>query len=300
MTDGREVKARSHLSSEDAKTTATFWQWQYSVASGYFTALIASIAIGAWFFQSSDLKPWLFVPFAMAAIFSVLSAIVDRAINGVHRECYHSAPVSKDDSSTPPREPASSQALYPVIFQMLYIGSAIVFSAFAVIVAVTQGPLGNKSVTLTGDELIMIGDTVPLVELREGSELATRDRYAPPVKITYQVMTDSTNVRLRYAADQIIFNWEEGPKSLRIIGGPAGGQHVSGGGGIPANEFVTITQVVGNNRMTISVDGVERAVWDADFSNINEQIRIFPRGSILMVRSITVEKLKNPDQGAAF
>ena len=45
--------------------------------------------------------------------------------------------------------------------------------------------------------------------------------------------TDSTNLRLAYAADDLVFNWESDPTTLRVNGGPANGKDKKGAGAIP-------------------------------------------------------------------
>ena len=44
--------------------------------------------------------------------------------------------------------------------------------------------------------------------LEDGDILSTPGSFKPPVEITIVAMTDSTDLRIAYAADQVIFNWE--------------------------------------------------------------------------------------------
>src|ERR1700677_2798395 len=74
-----------------------------------------------------------------------------------------------------------------------------------------------------------IGPTV----LKGSARLSTPQSFRPPVEITVLAKTDSTNLRLAYAADQVIFNWELNQAQLRIDGGPADGLHKYGVGHIP-------------------------------------------------------------------
>ena len=58
------------------------------------------------------------------------------------------------------------------------------------------------------------------------------------------------------------------------------------------NEFVTIRQVVLADSMTVSVDGVQRAEWKADFAAVRAPIRLFAAlGSTLTVESVRIESL---------
>ncbi len=116
--------------------------------------------------------------------------------------------------------------------------------------------------------------------------------FRPPVTITYVLKTND-QVRLRFAADQIIFNWESRKTELRIDGGPANGQHRKGSGAIPVNEVITIRQTVLPDKMTITVDGEERASWEADFSKVKQEvgIRAF-EGSTVWVKQILVNQIR--------
>ena len=123
---------------------------------------------------------------------------------------------------------------------------------------------GDSGVEILGEGMVVNGDTDIIAVIRDGGELASRKKITPPVRITYEIETDG-DVRLGYGADQIILNWSRDEKELRVNGGPVDGQHVHGGGFIPKNEKVIITQTVLANQMTISVNNVERAAWSADF-----------------------------------
>ena len=149
-----------------------------------------------------------------------------------------------------------------------------------------------KPVDILRDAILTSASKGSDITLLRKGEIASKDKFAPPLRITYVVKTNSTDIRLAYAANQIIFNWEMDQNVLRIDGGPADGRHVVGAGTVPKNAFVKIVQEVTPTRMTISIDGVQRASWDADFSKVSEQIRVFPLRSIVTVRSILAEPLK--------
>ena len=121
--------------------------------------------------------------------------------------------------------------------------------------------------------------------------LKTEARFQPPIEIEYTLKT-SSQVRLCYAANDIIFNWEVNKNELRIDGGPAAGQHQPGAGAIPAKELVTIRQVVLPGSMSVSVDGRERARWNRDFSQVDGTIGIRgTHGAVLQIKQITIRKL---------
>src|SRR5215469_12474481 len=92
--------------------------------------------------------------------------------------------------------------------------------------------IGACVLLLAGIALTIFEVVKPTV-LKGNERLSTPQSYRPPVEITVVAKTDSTNLRLGYAADQIIFNWEMDRSQLRVDGGPANGLHKDGAGRIP-------------------------------------------------------------------
>lgn len=124
--------------------------------------------------------------------------------------------------------------------------------------------------------------------------------FCPPVEITIVAKTDSTNLRIGYAADQVIFNWELDRNQLRVDGGPANGLHRLGAGGISAGQFVTIRWLVLTNRQAIYVNGDLRFQHSGDYSSINKCISVFSAaGSTVTVKSIVVKQLSTPSNEVA-
>jgi len=124
--------------------------------------------------------------------------------------------------------------------------------------------------------------------------------FRPPVEITIVAKTDSTDLRIGYAADQVIFNWELDRNQLRVDGGPANGLHRLGAGGITSGKFVTIRWLVSTNRQAIYVNGDLRFEHSGDYSSMNKCISIFSAaGSTVTVKSIIVKQLSTPSNEAA-
>jgi hypothetical protein len=131
------------------------------------------------------------------------------------------------------------------------------------------------------------------IVLKDGEHITTEQAFAPPVTFKIVAMTDSTNIRLAYAADQIIFNWESDIHQLRIDGGPADGRHKPGAGNVPVNQWVEIGLTVLPHSLSISIGGVEKYRTEADFSRINQSFSIFQAGgATVKVKSVVVEKNK--------
>ena len=100
--------------------------------------------------------------------------------------------------------------------------SAIIASAGGASVE-TLRDAGKDGLVLTGDK-----------------KFITSESFTPPVEITVVAKTDDKNLRLGYAADQLIFNWEMNDSELRVDGGPTGGKHRPGAGRIAKDTFVTV------------------------------------------------------------
>jgi hypothetical protein len=142
-------------------------------------------------------------------------------------------------------------------------------------------------------------DAITSVEgivLKSWQRLSTPCRFKPPVEITIVAKTDSTNLRLAYAADQVIFNWELDRNQIRVDGGPANGKHKQWGGAIPTGEYVTIRWVVTSTKQSIYVDSEPRYEDVDDYSNIDRPVTVFAaEGSTVTVKSIVVKRLSGAE-----
>ncbi|MDR3457440.1 MAG: hypothetical protein P4N60_08340 [Verrucomicrobiae bacterium] len=146
----------------------------------------------------------------------------------------------------------------------------------------------HPSASLTRDAIVSADGIV----LRDSDRLTTPSTFKPPVEITIVAKTDSTDLRIGYTADQVIFNWELDPTQLRVDGGPANGLHKAGAGGIPPNKFVTIRWFVRAGEEAIYVDDELRFQHSGDYSSIDKAVSVFPAaGSQVTVKSIKVKPL---------
>lgn len=129
-------------------------------------------------------------------------------------------------------------------------------------------------------------------KLKGKDTATTKATFKPPVEIVIEAKTDSTNLRMSYAASEVIFNWEGGRTMLRVGGGPADGQHKAGAGLIPANKYVTIRWVVTAQKQSIYVDDKLRYEHTGDYSKIDNSVCVFPsHGSEVTVKTIKVKQL---------
>ena len=103
------------------------------------------------------------------------------------------------------------------------------------------------------------------VKLKKNGIITTNATFQPPVEIVVEAKTDSTNLRLSYAADQLIFNWEKDRTQLVLNGGPAVNVHKVGAGLIPANKYVTIRWLVTPKGQSIFVNDQLRFEHAGDY-----------------------------------
>ena len=122
--------------------------------------------------------------------------------------------------------------------------------------------------------------------------LSTPGTFQPPVEISIVAKTDSTDLRIAYAADQVIFNWQDNQQELRVDGGPASGKHKPDAGKIPTDQYVAIKWVVTARKQAIYVDNELRYEHKGDYSHIDKCVSVFPAvGSEVTVKSIQVRRL---------
>ena len=130
------------------------------------------------------------------------------------------------------------------------------------------------------------------IVLHGENRFLTKKSYTPPVEITVTAKTDKQNLRLAYAADSVIFNWESNPTQLRVDGGPANKIHKEGAGAVPADQFVTIKWIVTRKSQTIFVDGEKRYEHEGDYSKIDKPVSVFSRNpSTVTLKSLKVKKM---------
>jgi hypothetical protein len=126
------------------------------------------------------------------------------------------------------------------------------------------------------------------VQLDRGQKISSPDSYAVPADFRMVVLTENNDVRVAFAANQIIFNWEMDPTQLRVDGGPADGQHKAGAGQLPAGKWVGIELIVRPDQMIIYVNGQEQYRAMADFSQVKQSLSITAHNGSMKIKSITV------------
>jgi hypothetical protein len=126
------------------------------------------------------------------------------------------------------------------------------------------------------------------VRLDRRGTLETKGKYRTPSAFRIVLRSDGHEVRLGYAADEVIFNWGMRPTELRIDGGPASGKHKPDAGALPQGRWTHIEWTVDADQMAIYVDGKLRTRVRADFSDVSKPFRLTATGGPIAVKSIEV------------
>jgi hypothetical protein len=165
---------------------------------------------------------------------------------------------------------------------LLFLGILFAFKGYTAPPPAEWSGQGTREETMTSSSGIVLEDS---------DKLVSPDLFRPPVEITIVAKTDSTNLRIGYAADQMIFNWEENLDQLRVDGGPAGSRQVDGAGRIPKDTFVTIKWLVTPEHQAAYVDGRLRFEHCGSYAEIDRPVSVFPAsGSSVTVKSITIKQ----------
>lgn len=185
-------------------------------------------------------------------------------------------PIVVPASVPPPFAGSAGDAVIQIKVSTLKRAAVIILGIFLLVgLGMAANAVFNKRIVLKGND-----------------RLNSPHAFRPPVEVTLVAKTDSTNLRMAYAADQIIFNWEGDPYQLRVDGGPADGLHQRGAGHIPVGKYVTIKWLVTSTNQVIYVDANLRFEHEGDYSQINRRVTVFPaNGSTVTVKSFKVERV---------
>ena len=125
------------------------------------------------------------------------------------------------------------------------------------------------------------------IALRAGERLTTPTSFKTPVTFRIVLLTNLADMRIGYAFDQIIFNWEMRQSELRVDGGPGGGlQPKPGVGELPENQWVGIEFTVTPTEAILSVNGQEIDRLPGNYSAINQPFYIEAHNGPVNVRSV--------------
>lgn len=134
---------------------------------------------------------------------------------------------------------------------------------------------------------------MPIV-LKKGESISTVTSFKPPIEIEIVAKIEKLDLRIGYAADQLIFNWERRPDELRIDGGPADKIYTPMMGEFPQKKFAVIRWCVDKDQQTVFVDGKQRFEHKGDYSSLDRPISILAYGSEVTVQSIKIRQPSSP------
>lgn len=98
--------------------------------------------------------------------------------------------------------------------------------------------------------------------------------YKVPVRIEAVARTDSSNIRLKYAMGQLIFNWERNHDSLRCVEPAKGKAHHNMNGRVPIHEWNHLVWEIEPDFMRVTVNGSERLYVEGNFTKVIGQAGI--------------------------
>jgi hypothetical protein len=165
---------------------------------------------------------------------------------------------------------------------------------------------------------LMIGKSTAIdnsaVLLKNGDRISTAESFKTPIAFRIVAQTESNNIRISYAAETILFNWERNNDMICIDHGqfssaeemiakwerdetavnteffPAGRKFAIFAGAVPKKTWVTIELVVKVDSLKVSVNDEPRLTVNGDFSKIDQRLSIFPSSSHIMVKSVKMTK----------
>ena len=85
------------LYTENADVAAAFWGWRHKMLTAFITAVAAAVLMASWFYQHPELKRWVFIPFVLAAGFSLLTDIMDRVNITLLQDCYRTGAMLEEE-----------------------------------------------------------------------------------------------------------------------------------------------------------------------------------------------------------
>lgn len=129
-----------------------------------------------------------------------------------------------------------------------------------------------------------------------GSHFLTDRSFSTPFRLAARVGTNSTNIRFYTEKGSLaIFNWEVQKAELRLSDPNTGKatQGFPGVGYVPENQLHDIEIEITETVCIISVNGMERARRDGNFSRLRTQLGIGPsHGSVVTVETMRVMEAK--------
>lgn len=120
----------------------------------------------------------------------------------------------------------------------------------------------------------------------------TRELFRPPFTVRTVAKTDSTNLRLYWHVGEVIFNWENSIRRLKVHDPETGRWwDADNEGFVEVNQWHEILWEIKPSSMRVLVDGTLRFEHGGDWGNIEAPVAIGPCfGSTVTVRSFMIDQ----------
>jgi hypothetical protein len=125
------------LYQENAKVAAIFWEWRHKALTAFFAAVVALFTLAGWFYLQIALRPFVFAPLALGAVFCLAALALDLRNAVILRECYR---IGKEIEEELCREGAIFKSIgtthytkvtYTIILRLVYAGVGLFLAGFS-------------------------------------------------------------------------------------------------------------------------------------------------------------------------
>ena len=144
------------------------------------------------------------------------------------------------------------------------------------------------------EKQVKAGCVVLTAPHRDQTYIQTDGKFRPPFALKVKARTDSTNIRMYYAAGMLIFNWEAAQQELRVHD-PKTGQAlgIKDKGYVSPAKWHDFTWEIRPKSQRVFVDGELRYEAEGDYADLEAPVAIGPSwGSTVSVETLFVESLK--------
>jgi len=131
-----------------------------------------------------------------------------------------------------------------------------------------------------------------LTDQRHRTGVMTGEVYQPPIRITVEARTDSTNIRLYYARGMVVLGWEVNPQQLFYQEPTTAAPVVlDDRGEIEPGTWHTIVWTITATDSILEVDGERRLTRAGEYGDVRGRVAVGPAwGSTVTVRRLEVER----------
>lgn len=155
--------------------------------------------------------------------------------------------------------------------------------------------LHQKLLKLLSDgscDRLIVKEGLQLTGSADGVYALTAKRYTIPFLLDLTAKTDSTNIRLRFAKGDVIFNWEHNPDVIKY-NDPVDGtsEQVFGFERLGGNDWARIQWYIGEKISVVLVNGNVVHAVRSNYSGLSGQVGIGPAwSSIVTVKSFHIQE----------